>query len=134
MIAKKYLSEEEVIGSSVDEKETALSEADKDFLDKVVAVLEENLDNSEFTNDMLYNKMNTTQSTMYRRLKSITGLSPNELIRDIRIKKACELLRNKNMQVSEVAYAVGFTDPKYFSLIFKKVKGISPKKYVESLS
>lgn len=133
MIAKKYLSED-VIGNDIEEKEIGLSEADKDFLDKVVAIIEENLDDSEFTNDILYDKMNTTQSTMYRRLKSITGLSPNELIRDIRIKKACELLKVGKMQVSEVAYAVGFTDPKYFSLIFKKVKGMSPKKYVESLS
>lgn len=132
MVAKKYLSEEAV--GTAEEKDDGLSEADKEFLDKAVAIIEENMENSEFTNDMLYDKMNTTQSTMYRRLKSLTGLSPNELIRDIRIKKACELLKAGDMQVSEVAYAVGFTDPKYFSLIFKKVKGMSPKKYVESLS
>lgn len=131
MVAKKYLSEE--TSDEVKEQEPHLSESDREFLDRLVAVIEENLDNSECTNDLLYAKMNTTQSTMYRRLKSLTGLSPNELIRDIRIKKACELLRRKDMQVSEVAYAVGFTDPKYFSLIFKKVKGMSPKKYIESL-
>lgn len=130
MVAKKYLSEEAV--ETAEEKDNGLSEADKEFLDKAVAIIEENMENSGFTNDMLYDKMNTTQSTMYRRLKSLTGLSPNELIRDIRIKKACELLKAGNMQVSEIAYAVGFTDPKYFSLIFKKVKGMSPKKYVES--
>lgn len=131
MVAKKYLSEDSE--NIVEDTGTSLSESDKEFLDKVVAVIEENMENSDFTNDLLYDKMNTTQSTMYRRLKSLTGLSPNEMIRDVRIKKACELLKTKDMQVSEVAYAVGFTDPKYFSLIFKKVKGISPKKYVESL-
>ena len=131
MVAKKYLSEE--TADVVEEKEIGLSEADREFLDKAVAIIEENMENSEFTNDMLYDKMNTTQSTMYRRLKSLTGLSPNELIRDVRIKKACELLRNKDLQISEVAYAVGFTDPKYFSLIFKKVKGMSPKKYIETM-
>lgn len=131
MVAKKYLSEEAV--ETAEEKDNGLSEVDKEFLDKAVAIIEENIDNSEFTNDLLYDKMNTTQSTMYRRLKSLTGLSPNEFIRDIRIRKACELLRTNEKQVSEVAYAVGFTDPKYFSLIFKKVKGISPKKYIESL-
>lgn len=130
MVVKKYFSEEAV--ETVEEKGTGLSEADKEFLDKAVAIIEENMENSEFTNDMLYSKMNTTQSTMYRRLKSLMGLSPNELIRDIRIKKACELLKTTDMQVSEIAYAVGFTDPKYFSLIFKKMKGMSPKKYVES--
>ena len=132
MVAKKYLSEEAV--ETAEEKDDGLSEADKEFLNKAVAIIEENMENSEFSNDMLYDKINTTQSTMYRRLKSLTGLSPNELIRDIRIKKACELLKVGDMQVSEIAYAVGFTDPKYFSLIFKKVKGMSPKKYLETIT
>lgn len=71
MVAKKYLSEEAV--ETAEEKDNGLSEADKEFLDKAVAIIEENMENSEFTNDMLYDKMNTTQSTMYRRLKSLTG-------------------------------------------------------------
>ena len=74
-----------------------------------------------------------TQSTLYRKLKSLTGMSPNEFIRDVRIKKACMLLQRPDLQVSNVAYMVGFTDPKYFSLIFKKEKGMSPTKYIESL-
>lgn len=131
VVAKKYLSERSV--EVIEEPQVKLSELDKEFLDKTIAIIEENMKDSEFTNDLLYDKMNTTQSTMYRRLKALTGLSPNELIRDVRIKKACELLKTKEMQVSEVAYEVGFTDPKYFSLIFKKVKGVSPKKYIESM-
>lgn len=60
-------------------------------------------------------------------------MSGNEFIRNVRIKKACMLLRNPDLQVSEIAYMVGFTDPKYFGVVFKKEKGVSPTKYIENL-
>lgn len=115
-------------------QELGLSELDRKFMDKAILIVEQQIENSEFSNDIFCQRMNMTQSTLYRKLKSLTGMSPNEFIRDVRIKKACILLQRSDLQVSDVAYMVGFTDPKYFSLIFKKEKGVSPTKYIESLN
>lgn len=113
--------------------ELGLSELDREFLDKAISIVEQQIEDSDFSNDVFCQLMNMTQSTLYRKLKSLTGMSPNEFIRDIRIKKACMLLQRSDLLVSDVAYMVGFTDPKYFSLIFKKEKGMAPTKYIESL-
>ena len=68
---------------------------------------------------------------MYRKLKSLTNLSGNEFIKNVRLKKAVQLLESENYNVSEIAYKVGFSDPPYFSRIFKKQYGKSPSDYVE---
>lgn len=114
-------------------QELGLSKQDREFLDKSIAIVEQHIDNAEFSNETFGDLMNMSQSTLYRKLKSLTGMSANEFIRNIRIKKACLLLQNTDLQVSDVAYMVGFTDPKYFGLIFKKEKGMSPTKYMESI-
>lgn len=114
-------------------EEMQLSQLDKEFLETAISVIEQNIENSEFGNDEFAQKMNMSPSTLYRRLKSITGMSGNEFIRNVRIKKACMLLKNPDLQVSEIAYMVGFTDPKYFGVVFKKEKGVSPTKYIENL-
>ena len=72
-----------------------------------------------------------SQSTLYRKLQVLIGISPNELIRKIRIKTACRLLLEKRLNISEIAYDLGFSDPKYFSNVFKKEMGISPTAYIK---
>lgn len=114
-------------------EEMQISQLDRDFLESAISVVEQNIENSEFGNDEFALKMNMSLSTLYRRLKSITGMSGNEFIRNVRIKKACMLLKKPDLQISEIAYMVGFTDPKYFGVVFKKEKGISPTKYIENL-
>lgn len=113
--------------------ELGLSELDRQFMDKAISTVGQQMEDSEFSNEVFCQMMNMTQSTLYRKLKSLTGMSPNEFIRNVRIKKACMLLQRPDLQISDVAYMVGFTDPKYFSLIFKKEKGMAPTKYIESL-
>lgn len=68
---------------------------------------------------------------MYRKLKSLTNLSGNEFIKNIRLKKAVQLLESENFNIAEVAYKVGFNDPSYFSRMFKKQYGKAPSEYVE---
>lgn len=119
---------------NVNIEELGLCKLDQEFLNNAVTVVEQHLEDSEFSNEIFSDLMNMSQSTLYRKLKSLTGMSANEFIRNIRIKKACSLLQTTSLQVSEIAYMVGFSDPKYFGLIFKKEKGISPSKYIESIS
>lgn len=71
--------------------------------------------------------MGISKSTMHRKLKSLAGMSASNLIKDIRLKTAYEMLKKKgNPRISEIAYAVGFNDPKYFSICFKKEFGMLP--------
>jgi AraC-like DNA-binding protein len=75
-----------------------------------------------------------SHSSMYRKLKSLTNLSLNEFIRKIRLQKSLDMLSDPDLNVSEVAYSVGFSDPKYFSVCFKKTFEISPTEFKEKVA
>jgi signal transduction histidine kinase/DNA-binding response OmpR family regulator len=102
---------------------------DSDFLQKTIKIIEEHLDNSDFNIGQYAETLHMSRVTFYRKIKSLTGLSAVEFVRNVRLKHACEMLKNNSGNISEIAYAVGFQDPRYFSTIFKKEFGISPKQY-----
>lgn len=107
---------------------------DEEFLQRAIAVVQEHLDDSTFDQPQFINEMATSKSTLYKKLKSLTGLNTSAFIRNIRLKAACQILEEKqNIRISELAYAVGFNDPKYFSACFKKEFGLLPKEYLEKL-
>ena len=87
------------------------SEKDKQFADKLQAILEEQISNSEFAVDDLASVMGLGRSTFYRKVRGITGYSPNEYMRIIRMKKAAELLLENRYTVAEVSYKIGIEDP-----------------------
>ena len=78
--------------------------------------------------------MRTSKSTLHRKIKNLTGLGPMEFIRNIRMKHAIQMFDNHTGNISEVAYAVGYNDPKYFSKCFKIEFGINPREYLNSIS
>lgn len=104
---------------------------DEMFLEKAVKMVENNLSNSEYNVDDFGSDLNMSRMQLYRKLKALTSLSANEFIRTIRLKKAAQILRSSSLNVSEVTYEVGFSDPKYFSKCFMKQYGITPSKYAE---
>lgn len=104
------------------------------FLRQAIQVVEENLANFDFTHDQLIDAMNNSKSTLYRKIKSLTGLSPSEFVRNIRLKHACIMLKNETGNVSDIAYSVGFNDPKYFSTCFKAEFGVSPREFSKNSS
>lgn len=112
-----------------------VSTLDDQFLHKAISIVEENLDNTEFEIKEFLDKMNVTNSMLYRKLKSLTGLSPNEFIRNIRLKAAYRIIQEKagRVSISEVAYMVGFNTPKYFAACFKKEFGYLPSQLLEQL-
>ena len=75
-----------------------------------------------------------SRTPFYHKLKSLVDLSPSEYIRSIRLKRARALLKEKNKNISEVAYSVGFSNPKYFSTSYKKYYGQSPSAFVREIS
>lgn len=100
---------------------------DEIFLKEVLECIKENYTDTEFYQNKLADLMGMSKSTMHRKLKSLTGMTASNLIKDIRLKTAYEMLKKKgSSRVSEIAYAVGFNDPKYFSICFKKEFGILP--------
>lgn len=105
---------------------------DELFLKQAVIKVEENLSDDTFDFDQFAENMATSKSTLHRKLKSLTGLSPGEFIRSIRLKHAVQMLTNNMGNISEIAFAVGFNDPKYFSRCFKIEFGLTPREYQES--
>lgn len=105
---------------------------DSIFLKRAIDCINEHIADSEYNRDTFASDMGTSPSTLYNKLRSITGLSVSSFIRDIRMKAACRLAQERpDIRVSDLAYSVGFKDPKYFATIFKKEFGMQPKEYIE---
>ena len=106
------------------------SDKDKEFADKLQTVMEQQLSNAQFTIDEFASMMGLGRTVFYRKVRGVTGYSPNEYIRIIRMKKAAELLLENRYTVAEVSYKVGVNDPFYFSKCFKQQFGVAPSVYL----
>ena len=109
----------------------AVHSPDEKFLTNVTRLIEENLDDSEFSVQRLSELTDVAARQLHRKIKQLTGYTPVEYIRSIRIKKAALLLQQKKFTVSEVMYMVGFSNASYFSKCFQSEFGMSPKVYME---
>ena len=113
------------------------SDKDKEFVENLTRIVEEQLTNPEFTADDFASMMSLGRTIFYRKVRGVTGYTPKEYLRIMRMKKAAELLSTQQYTVSEVTYMVGINDPFYFSRCFKAQFGISPssyqKKYQENI-
>ena len=105
------------------------SAADDNLLEKMQGIIEENLSNPSLKLKFLCEQLNMSQSKLYKKLGAISSLTPNEFIQTFRLKHAAQLLKNKELSVSEIAYSVGFNDPLYFSKCFRKQFNVSPTDY-----
>lgn len=103
--------------------------ADKQFLQSVIRCIEEHLEQSDFDLELLSSILSMSKSTLHRKIKSITGLTPLDFIRNIKMKQACMMLTAGKLTISEIAYALGFNDPKYFTKCFKSEFDITPSEY-----
>ena len=93
-------------------------------------IVEQNMTNYNFSVDFLAEKIGLSKSSLFRKVKGLTGLSPNEFVTQIKMNRAEELLKNnKGMRISDVAHETGYNDSRYFSTTFKKFFGKSPKDY-----
>jgi YesN/AraC family two-component response regulator len=107
---------------------------DEAFVNQILAHIHEHIDDDTYDRDTLAADMGTSPSTLYNKLRSITGMNVSAFIRDVRMKEARRLgIENPNLRVSDLAYSVGFHDPRYFATCFKKQFGTQPKEFLESL-
>jgi signal transduction histidine kinase/DNA-binding response OmpR family regulator len=102
---------------------------DDKFIRKVSAIIEANISNPDFSVEMLSDEIGMSSTHLYRKLKSLTHYAPKDIIRKYRIKKASLLLKNKEGNISEIMYDVGFSNLSYFAKCFKNEFGLSPKEY-----
>ncbi len=112
-------------------EEIVITDRDEQLIKKVMHWLEENVADSEVTVDQLAAYVGMGRTSMYNKIKGLTGKSPVELIQDFRMEKATYYLKSGQYSVSETSYKVGFSDPGYFSRSFKKHFGISPADYIK---
>ena len=115
---------------SLEPKEVQIESADEEFLKKVLLLLEDNISNSEFNVNLFASEIGMSTPVFYKKIHALTGLTVNNFVKSIRLKRAFQLLEQKAGNVSEVAYMVGFNDAKYFSKEFKKQYGKSPSAYI----
>ncbi len=104
--------------------------ADKQFLDKMNKLIEKNISNSDFSVDLLAKQLGISRSGLFVKMKSLAGMTPNELIQLIRLKKAVVLLSAGELRINEICYQVGFNSPSYFSKCFRKQFGKLPKEFI----
>jgi len=127
ILKRKFLQLDE------DENFELSNDLDKSFIDEITKYIEENISDPELSVYDLYEISGMSRTPFYHKLKSLVDLSPSEYIRSIRLKRARTLLKNRNNNISEVAYSVGFSNPKYFSTSFKKYFGQSPSAFVTEI-
>ena len=108
-----------------------ISQLDEEFLAKLTALIEDNLDMEKLDISFLKEKVNMSHSTFYRKVKGLTGISANEFIRKVRLKNSLQLLLSGSYNVSEAAYKTGFNDMAYFRQCFKEEYGMSPSEYLK---
>ena len=107
-------------------------EENNDFLSQYIDIVKANISNQELDVSVIYQALGMSRANFYRKVKAVTGLSPIELIKNIRLEAGAKLLKESSMNVSEVAQHVGFSSRSYFARSFKTVYGMSPTEYQES--
>ena len=113
-------------------KDLHYTSLDEEFMQRAIECVNKHLSDPDFDQPQFIDEMGTSKSTLYKKLKSLTGLNTSAFIRNIRLKAACQIMEEKHsIRISELAYAVGFNDPKYFSACFKKEFGMLPSEYIE---
>lgn len=116
-------------------KDLEFTNLDEEFLRKAIDCVNQHLDDVTFDQQRFSEEMNVSKSTLYNKLKTLTGLNTSAFINNIRMKAACRIMdQNRTIRISDLAYAVGFNDPKYFSSCFKKEFNMRPSEYIDRFS
>lgn len=102
---------------------------DEQLIEKAIKVVERNLSDPEFNVVALASELGMSRSTLARKIKGITGRTPLDFIKDIKMKHACQMLKNKRMSIAEMVIALGYNDHKYFATSFREVYGMTPSEY-----
>lgn len=130
----RQLFQERSTEENIEEIKATASTEDNEFIQRAIQCLEEHLDDSDYDREAFARDMGASASTLYNKLRAVTGMNVSGFIRNYRIKVACKMAKEqRNLRVSDIAYRVGFKDPKYFATSFKKETGMQPSEYFEQI-
>lgn len=113
--------------------EIGVTSLDEKFLQKALELVEKNISNTEFSVEKMSKELGVSRGHLYNKVVALTGKTPIEFIRIMRLKRAAQLLGKSQLTVSEIAFEVGFNDPKYFSKYFKDEFNMSPSDYAKAV-
>lgn len=105
------------------------TKADESFLNALTQLINDHLEEADLDVNKLASLMNMSRATLYRKVKESLKVTPNDFIRVVRLKKAAELLRQKEYRINEIAYITGFSSSSYFSRCFYRQYGVLPKDF-----
>lgn len=125
IIKQKYMN----LGYVAELRSSHQNNIDDEFLIKLSKVINENLNNPELNIDFLTDKMAMSRTSLYNKIKALTGIGANDYINRIRIEKAVQLLTDTQLSITEISEEVGFTYQRYFSTAFKQIKGVTPTQF-----
>ena len=114
------------------EPESKFGNQEQTFITKMNDIIKKNVENPKFSVEDLAHKLGVSRVQLYRKVKAIIGINISDHINNVKLEKAAELLKSNEMNISEIAYSLGFSSPNYFSTAFKNKFGISPKEYKTS--
>ena len=109
-----------------------MSSHDRKFMEKLTELMEMNMDNGDLIVDDLVQELAVSRSVFFKKLKTLTGLAPIEFIKEMRVKRAAQLIESGDYNMTQIAYMVGINDPRYFSKCFKQRFGMTPTEYKEN--
>ena len=137
IIANRQRIQSDIVANELDITDMATQKpltADQEYLQRAIKCINEHISDADYDRDAFAADMSSSVSTLYNKIRAITGKNVTTFVRDIRIKAACRLAKeDPKLRASDIAYQVGFRDPKYFATSFKRVMGIQPKEYIDQI-
>jgi transcriptional regulator GlxA family with amidase domain len=112
-------------------RDIATNQSDAKFIRRVIDLVEENMADWDFDLETMARKLAVSRRQLFRKLRAAAGCSPNAFIRTLRLRRAAQLLTESQMTVTEITYAVGFSDLKHFRTIFREYYGVAPGEYLK---
>lgn len=129
LMQKTFKQQQFIVDKHINLSTLSCQSLDEQFLKKAISIIEFHLTDSELDVESIARELSMSKTTFYRKIKTVTGLPPSDFIRNVQLKHACHKLGNPDINISEVAYSVGFNDPKYFTRCFRKAFNMSPSEY-----
>jgi ligand-binding sensor domain-containing protein/signal transduction histidine kinase/DNA-binding response OmpR family regulator len=114
---------------TLEPRQQVINTLDEKFIDDIIGLTEERMEDPEFGVNSLLKEMGVSRDVLYKKLRALTGMSVNDFIKSIKLKKAAQLLREGHLTVNEVCFSVGYEDRRYFRQEFKKQFGVNPSEY-----
>ena len=119
---------------NIDPSKISINKEEEELVARLMKAIEKNMDNTDYTVDQLASDVALSRSNLYRRTQSMLGITPNDFLRNVRLKNAARLLSETEQPISQISLQCGFASPRYFAQYFKKMFGITPTEYRQGKS